>query len=77
MNYSNFLDADMLTDISDFEGLADIKQAYLDIDARIWNLFPETEYMRFPMQPMRQGSCTTKTCLRKTDGRFPQPGRNF
>lgn len=30
VNYSNFLDADMLTDISDFEGLADIKQAYLD-----------------------------------------------
>ncbi len=29
VNYSNFLDADMLTDISDFEGLADIKQAIL------------------------------------------------
>lgn len=35
VNYSNFLDADMLTDISDFEGLADIKQAYLDIDKNL------------------------------------------
>ena len=29
INYSNFLDSDMLQDISDFDGLADIKQAYL------------------------------------------------
>lgn len=35
INYSNFLDADMLQDISDFEGLADIKQAYLDIDKNL------------------------------------------
>ncbi|MDE7224062.1 MAG: extracellular solute-binding protein [Acetatifactor sp.] len=32
VNYSNFLDAEMIMDISDFEGLGDIKQAYLDID---------------------------------------------
>lgn len=30
INYSNFLDAEMLMDISDFDGLADIKQNYLD-----------------------------------------------
>ena len=35
VNYSNFLDADMLTDISDFEGLADIKQAHPDIDKNL------------------------------------------
>lgn len=32
INYSNFLDADMFMDISDFEGVADINQAYLDIE---------------------------------------------
>lgn len=32
VNYSNFLDAEMIMDISDFDGLGDIKQAYLDID---------------------------------------------
>ena len=32
VNYSNFLDARMIMDISDFDGLADIKQSYKDID---------------------------------------------
>ena len=31
INYSNFLDADMFLDVSDFEGVSDIKPAYLDI----------------------------------------------
>lgn len=30
INYSNFLDAEMLMDISDFDGLADIKEKYLE-----------------------------------------------
>lgn len=32
INYSNFLDAEMLMDISDFDGLADIKERYLEIN---------------------------------------------
>ncbi|MCI8640217.1 MAG: extracellular solute-binding protein [Coprococcus sp.] len=32
VNFSSFIDSDMLMDISDFEGLNDIKQAYKDID---------------------------------------------
>lgn len=32
VNFSNFIDADILKDISDYEGLNDIKQTYLDID---------------------------------------------
>lgn len=32
INYSNFLDADMLMDISDFDGLADIKENYLSMN---------------------------------------------
>ncbi len=35
VNFSNFLDAEMLMDISDFEGLSLIKQAYLDIDKNL------------------------------------------
>ena len=31
VNYSNFLDAQILMDISDFEGLSLIKQAYLPV----------------------------------------------
>ena len=32
VNFSSFVDSDMLMDISDFDGLDDIKQAYKDID---------------------------------------------
>ena len=32
VNFSNFMDAEMIMDISDFDGLGEIKQAYLDID---------------------------------------------
>lgn len=32
VNYSNFLDAEMIMDISDFDGLTNIKQSYKDID---------------------------------------------
>lgn len=35
VNYSNFLDAEMLMNIEDFEGLSTIKQAYLDIDKNL------------------------------------------
>ena len=32
MNYSNFIDSDMLMDICDYKGLEDIKEAYKEID---------------------------------------------
>ncbi len=35
INYSNFLDADMFLDISDFDGLADINAAYLEMDKQL------------------------------------------
>lgn len=35
INYSNFLDSDMLMDISDFEGLKDIKESYLRTDKEL------------------------------------------
>lgn len=34
-NYSNFIDADMLMDISDFDGLKDIKQNYMEINENL------------------------------------------
>ena len=35
INYSNFLDAGLFMDISDFDGLDDIKQVYLDMDKEL------------------------------------------
>lgn len=34
-NYSNFVDAEMFMDVSDFDGLSQIKQNYLDIDENL------------------------------------------
>ena len=34
-NYSNFLDADLFMDISDYEGLSDIKESYLEINKNL------------------------------------------
>ena len=35
VNYSNFLDADLFMDISDFEGIETVKQSYLDMDKEL------------------------------------------
>lgn len=35
INYSNFVDSDILMDISDFQGLSDINEAYLNIDKEL------------------------------------------
>jgi raffinose/stachyose/melibiose transport system substrate-binding protein len=35
INYSNFLDSDMLMDVSDYEGLSNIKEAYLQTDKEL------------------------------------------
>ena len=35
INYSNFLDADLFMDISDFEGTEMVKQSYLDMDKEL------------------------------------------
>lgn len=35
INYSNFMDSDMLMDISDYEGLKDIKESYLRTDKEL------------------------------------------
>ena len=35
VNYSNFLDADLFMDVSDFEGVKSIKQSYLDMEKEL------------------------------------------
>ena len=35
INYSNFLDSDMLMDVSDYEGLSEIKESYLRTDKEL------------------------------------------
>ena len=44
INYSNFLDADLFMDISDFEGVGMVKQSYLDMDKELEFLPKEGTY---------------------------------
>ena len=76
VNFSNFIDSDMLMDISDYEGLDSIKQAYLDIDKRL-NLYRRMACMPFHMWQMQQEFCTTEQCLRNMAGKFRKPGMNL
>ena len=58
INYSNFLDADMLMDISDFEGLNDIKEKYLGKNNWLfgWKMLVRN-FLR------RCGICAERWCL--------------
>lgn len=61
VSYSNFIDSDMLMDISDYKGLDDIKEAYKEID-KTWSLFRKRELMQSRMRQMQQEFFTTKQC---------------
>ena len=71
VNYSNFLDSDMLMDISDFDGLDDIKEAYLETDKEL-----EYVLMQCRTWPMRPVSFTIRICLKNMAGRFQPHGMN-
>ena len=75
MNYSNFIDSDMLMDISDYKGLEDIKEAYKEIDKNL-EFVPEKELMRFHTLQMQQEFFTTKQCSKNMDGKFRTHGMN-
>ena len=74
INYSNFLDADMLMDISDFEGWR-ISSEYLDIRQK--SGIQRMEYMRVPYTANAAGILYNRICLKKMDGRSLKPGMSF
>ncbi len=47
INYSNFLDADLFMDISDFEGISDIKPSYMQIEKEL-EFIPEEGVYALP-----------------------------
>ena len=51
VNYSNFIDSDMLMDISDYKGLEDIKEAYKEIDKNLEFVPEKGTYCCFFFQP--------------------------
>ena len=78
VNFSNFLDAEMLMDISDFEGLSLIKQAYLDIDKNL-EFVPMDGVYAVPYVANAAGvlyNTVATVCLRKTSGKSRRHGMN-
>ena len=71
INYSYYVDADILADVSDYPGLADIKESYVDILEAL-EITPGRTAC--PMWRMRRASCTTRICSRSMDGRYRRHG---
>lgn len=76
INYSNFLDSDMLMDISDFDGLADIKQAYLDIDKNL-EFVPEDGTYAVPYMANAAGILYNREMFKENGWEIPKTWSGF
>ncbi|MDO4275560.1 MAG: extracellular solute-binding protein [Eubacteriales bacterium] len=76
INYSNFLDSDMLMDISDFDGLADIKQAYLDIDKNL-EFVPEEGTYAVPYMANAAGILYNREMFKENGWEIPKTWTEF
>lgn len=76
VNYSNFVDSDLLMDISDYEGLADIKQAYKDIDKNL-EFVPEEGTYAVPYVANAAGILYNKDIFEEHGWEIPQTWSEF
>lgn len=76
VNYSNFLDSDMLVDISDFDGLKDIKQSYLDIDKNL-EFIPEDGTYAVPYVANAAGILYNKEMFEENGWEIPTTWDEF
>ena len=76
VNYSNFLDSDMLMDISDFDGLKDIKQSYLDIDKNL-EFIPEDGTYAVPYVANAAGILYNKEMFEENGWEIPTTWDEF
>lgn len=76
VNYSNFLDSDMLMDISDFDGLGDIKQAYLDIDKNL-EFVPKQGVYAVPYMANAAGILYNREMFRENGWEIPRTFSEF
>lgn len=76
INYSNFLDADMFMDISDFEGVSDIKQAYMDIEDEL-EFIPTDGVYALPYVANAAGILYNKDMFEENGWKIPQTWTEF
>lgn len=76
VNYSNFIDADILMDISDYEGLANIKQSYLDIDKAL-EFVPEEGTYAVPYVANAAGVLYNREMFQENGWKIPETWDEF
>jgi raffinose/stachyose/melibiose transport system substrate-binding protein len=76
INYSNFLDADMFMDISDFEGVADIKQSYMDIEDEL-EIIPKDGVYALPYVANAAGILYNRDMFAENGWQVPQTWSEF
>lgn len=76
MNYSNFLDADLFLDISDFEGIGEVKQSYLDMDKEL-ELVPKKGTYALPYAANAAGILYNKDMFEEYGWEIPNTWEEF
>ena len=76
INYSNFLDAELFMDISDFEGLSDIKPAYLQIEKDL-EFIPQDGVYALPYVANAAGVLYNKKMFRENGWEVPATWTEF
>ncbi len=76
INYSNFLDADLFMDISDFEGLEVVKQSYLDMDKEL-EFIPQDGVYALPYAANAAGILYNKDMFEEHGWEIPQTWGEF
>lgn len=76
INYSNFLEADLFMDISDFDGIQDTKQAYLDIDEEL-ELIPKDGTYALPYVANAAGILYNKDMFEENGWEIPETWSEF
>ena len=73
INYSYYVDAEILADVSEYEGMENIKDSYVDI-AEALEIVPTDGTYIVPYMANAPVSCITEICLRNMAGKFLQHG---
>lgn len=76
INYSNFLDADLFMDISDFDGIDEVKQAYLDMDKEL-EFVPKEGVYALPFAGNAAGVLYNKDMFEEHGWEIPETWSEF
>lgn len=76
INYSNFLDADLFMDISDFEGVNDIKPAYMEMEKEL-ELLPKDGVYALPYVANAAGVLYNKDMFEEHGWEIPETWEEF